>query len=194
MAKQDAPGKVTQLLRLSAEGDPVAKDELFRLIYDDLRNAAHREIRRKSHGDFQTTDLVHESMLRFQDVRVLDKYSKNRRVFYSVAIRAMQQVLIDHYRRRAKEPKLASQSMIIDQATEVAESRFGVDFGKLSDALNWLEEVSPRQHAALVHRFFGGLTISQTADLLEVSAGTIERDCRIGRARLLRRLSERAHD
>ena len=194
MGEQDQPGRVTKLLRLSAEGDDQAKDDLFRLIYDDLHNAAHRVLQKKSGGEFQTTELVHESMLRFQDNRVLEKYSKNRRVFFSVATRAMQQVMIDHFRRRSRNPISSASFMIIDQAIQTTESKFGVPFDVLADALNWLQQESPRQHAALVHRFFGGLTVSQTADLLDVSEGTIERDCRIGRARLLHRLGEDLHE
>jgi DNA-directed RNA polymerase specialized sigma24 family protein len=84
--------------------------------------------------------------------------------------------------------------LIIDEVISATEAEFGVTFDALADALKWLDVESPRQHAALVHRYFGGLSIAETAALLEVSVGTIERDCRIGRARLLHRLRELAHD
>jgi RNA polymerase sigma factor (TIGR02999 family) len=186
----DPPGEVTKLLRHAALGCEVARDELFRLIYDDLHTAAHRVLRQRGHAEFQTTDLFHESILRFQDARVLEKYSENRRVFFAVAIRAMHQVLIDRYRRRETFSVLPADQLVVDQVILSTEAEFGVSFQALTDALDWLHKQSPRQHAALLHRYYGGLTIAEVAALLEVSEGTIERDCRLGRARLLHRLKE----
>lgn len=186
----DPPGQITTLLRQAATGCDAARDELFQLIYDDLHAAAHRVLQKGKRGRLDTTELLHQSIIRFQDARVIKKYSENRRVFFAVAIRAMHQVLIDHYRRRAPVAVLSSESLVADQVIMTTEAEFGVSFQTLSDALDWLYEQSPRQHAAMLHRYYGGLTIAEVAALLEVSEGTIERDCRIARARLLHRLKE----
>ncbi|MCA9214924.1 MAG: hypothetical protein KDB27_17755 [Planctomycetales bacterium] len=117
-------GTVTRLLGQSAVGDADAKDKLFQLIYDDLRRAASRVLRRTNQNDFQTTDLVHQSMLRFQDEEVLERYSTNRKVFLSVAVRAMQRVMIDHHRRRVSKPPPVTNSEILDRAIRTTEQRF----------------------------------------------------------------------
>jgi RNA polymerase sigma factor (TIGR02999 family) len=187
-------GTLTNLLSLSSQGDETARNHLFELIYKDLHAAARNVLRRHPGATCNTTDLLHESMIRFQDAQVLERYSTNRRVFFSIAIRAMQQVMIDHYRRQRREDLALKDFPIIDATIEKAEERFGADFEQLTAALAWLEQVNPRQHAAITHRFFGGLTTAQTAELLEVATSTIERDCRLARAKLLRRLLGDSHD
>lgn len=138
----ESPGEITELLRQAADGSEVARHELFRLIYDDLHAAAHRVLGQRGHAELQTTDLFHESIIRFQDARVLEKYSRNRRVFFAVAIRAMQQVLIDRYRRRG--PIIpSSDRLIVDQVISSTESEFGVSFQTLAKALEWLQKESP---------------------------------------------------
>lgn len=187
-------GTVTRLLGQSAEGDIAAKEALFQLIYNDLRRAASRVLQASQQNDFQTTDLVHQSMLRFQDPEVLDRYSANRKVFFAVAVKAMQQVMIDHYRKRKNSLHTSPSSHILDVAIQATEERFDTSFELLSQALEWLANAAPRQHACLTHRFFGGLTSQQTADLIGISLGTVERDCRLGRARLLQYIKGRADE
>ena len=182
---------VTDLLRQAADGRANARAELYNLIYDDMREAAHRVMQGNYRGDFQTTALVHESLLRFEKNEVLEKYSANRRVFFSVAIQAMQQILVDHYRRRNREAQPSdNQCDPFQNAVAEIETQTGVDFSVLNKALDKLKHGFPRQHSVIVHRFFGGLTIPQTAELLEVSQGTIERDWRLARAKLRRILQD----
>ena len=182
--------ELTQLLQLAAEGEADAKENLYELIYDDLRDAARRVIRRNVRGDYQTTALVNESLMRFEREGVLKKFSENRRVFFSVAIRAMQQVLVDHYRRRRREQeKLDDDGNPFDQTISSIEEQTGFDFDQLTNALDELKEENDRQHAVITHRFFGGLTIDQTAEVLNVSVGTVERDWRLARAKLIRKLA-----
>lgn len=182
---------LTQLLHRAADGEAGAKEDLYDLIYDDLRNAARRVLRQHQRGDYQTTALVHESLMRFEKEGVLKKYSENRRVFFSVAIRAMQQVLVDHYRRRRREQDpLEDEANPFDQTISSIEEQTGFDFEDLAAALSNLEKENERQHAVITHRFFGGLTIQQTAGILEVSEATVERDWRLARAKLIQRLSK----
>ena len=181
--------QITKLLKQSVD-DSAAREELFNLIYDDLRAAAHRALQKGFRGDLQTTALVNESMLRFQDSEVMRKYSENRRVFFSVAIRAMQQVLLNHFRKRKREVSLnADVDHPFTQVISRIEATFQVDFESLYEALEELRGANTRQHAAITHRFLGGLSVSETAELLGVSVGTIERDCRLAKAKLLRLLS-----
>ncbi len=183
--------ELTQLLHRAAEGEADAKRSLYELIYDDLRDAARRVLRRNVRGDYQTTALVNESLMRFEKEGVLKRFSENRRVFFSVAIRAMQQVLVDHYRRRKREQqKLDEEGNPFDQTISSIEGQTGFDFADLTAAMDELAVESPRQHAVITHRFFGGLTIEQTAEILDVSDGTVERDWRLARAKLVTRLKE----
>ena len=182
---------LTRLMQLAAEGELDAKEDLYNLIYDDLRDAARRVLQRKARGDYQTTALVNEALLRFEKEGVLKKFSENRRVFFSVAIRAMQQVLVDHYRSRKREQMaIVKEDHPFDLAIFAIHEQTGFDFEELTAALNELKTESPRQHAVIAHRFFDGLTIDETAEILEVSDGTVERDWRLARAKLARRLEK----
>ena len=187
MNHDDAVG-ITLLLQKAAERDDSAKHKLYELVYDELRNAAGRLVRHERSADVQATALVHEVFLRFEKGNVF-KNLKNRRVFFSVVMRAMKQVLIDQYRRRKKlvdSPDRKSHPL--DEALQSIEQGSGFEFEALYEALEELEKNAPRQHAVIVHRFLGGLTIAQTAKLLEMSEGSVERDWRLARAKLRRRL------
>ena len=180
---------LTHLLNRAADGDMEAKSELYQMIYDDLRAAARRVIHKKHRGDLQTTALVHESLLRFENKDVLRRFSENRRVFFSVAVRAMQQVLVNHYHQRRRESHHTTEPEDPFTSTiSTIEKQTGYDFERLNMAINELREASPRQHAVVTHRFFGGLTVEQTAEYLNVSVGTVERDWRLAKARLIRLL------
>lgn len=185
-------GSVTELLHRAATGEPNAREELYSLIYDDLREVAAKVLKKNYRGDFQTTALVNESLMRFEKDAILEKYSKNRRVFFYVAIQAMHQILIDHYRKRKRETKLTDDGDRdpLSKAIDAIETRTGVEFSLLNEALEKLKSNNPRQHSIIVHRFFGGLTIPQTAELLEVSEGTVQRDWRLARAKLLMDLNQ----
>ena len=182
---------VTRLLQEAARGETHAKEELYALIYDELRDAARRVLRDKQRGVYQTTMLVHESLMRFEKKGVLEQYAKNRRVFFSVAIRAMQQLLVDHCRRRKRE-KVSSldEQFPLDHAVSTIEKQLGVEFDDLHAALHRLEQESPRQYEVIMHRFFVGLTIPETAEMLGISERTVERDWRLARSKLIRRLKD----
>lgn len=181
--------ELTHLLSLAAEGDLEAKSELYQMIYDDLREAARRVMREKHRGDLQTTALVHESLLRFENQDVLKRYSENRSVFFSVAVRAMQQILVDHYRQRRRETYQKNEPEDpFTRTISKIEKQTGYDFERLNLAIEKLRDANARQHAVVTHRFFGGLTVEQTAEFLNVSVGTVERDWRLARARLIRLL------
>ncbi|MCA9167620.1 MAG: sigma-70 family RNA polymerase sigma factor [Planctomycetales bacterium] len=191
-ATNGAPDEFTRLLDLASRDDASAKERLFQLVYDQLRAIASRLLKGQFAGDLQTTALVHEAFIKFERGNHLRNFA-NRKVFFSVAIRAMQQVLIDHQRHRLRAldgPKQTVQSLdyLVDSIEERAQCKFDV----LMKSLRRLEQESPRLHAVVTYRFFGGLSYSRLAELLDVSVGTAERDWRLARAYLLRMIE--AHD
>jgi RNA polymerase sigma factor (TIGR02999 family) len=186
LAEREDLTDITQLLQLAGAGDREARESLYRVVYDDLRRLARNLMRSRGAGDLESRALVNEVVLRFEKGDCLQSF-ENRRVFFSVAIRAMKQILISHYRRRKKEVGGSDQVREpLDLVVEAMEEQSGCDFEALNEALGELEVNSPRQHQVIMHRFFGGLTIAQTAEMLEISAGSVERDWRLARARLYR--------
>ena len=189
MSDKSDTTSLTNLMQLAVRDSPGAKDALYKRVYDDLRVVAHRLIRHHRGTELQTTALVNEVVLRFEKADSI-RSMKNRRVFFSVATQAMNQVLIDHYRKRSKLVDSPDQTAHpLDIILDEIEEQLGAGFDLLELELQRLAIESRRQHAVVMHRFFGGLTIHETAELLGVSTPTVERDWRIARARLFERLS-----
>ena len=182
---------LTDLIQAAANDVDGAKNELYQRVYDELRELAHNiMVREQKAQELQATAIVNEVILRFEKGDVL-KSVTNRRVFFSIANRAMRQILIDHYRKRRKLVDSPDRTMSpLDAAVQWIEDQVDANFGDLQLALQSLGEHSQRQHDVVMHRFFGGFTIQETAELLDVSAQTVERDWRLARARLLRELRE----
>lgn len=179
---------LTELIQRASGDEQSARDDLYRRVYDDLHRAAGRFMRQQQGNDLQTTALVNEVLLRFEKGDALQKI-ENRRMFFAIAIRAMNQVLVDHYRRRKKlvdSPNRRAQPF--DFVVKQIESEVDADFDALQVALDELLVESPRQHAVIMHRFFGGLTIRATAEMLNVAQQTVQRDWRLARAKLYRKL------
>lgn len=183
-SQEDTP--ITELLQRIAAGAAEAKQELYRHIYDDLRASAKRVMRQQPRNDFQTTDLVNEVILRFETKNTVAGFP-NRRVLFSVAIRAMRQVLIDQYRRRKKlidSPDRVAEPL--DRVLLAIERKTGYDFELLQMALDSLETESPRLFAVINSRVFGGLSIAETAKLLDISRQTVDRDWKLAKAKVFR--------
>lgn len=167
-----------------------ARAALYHRVYEDLHAAAHRLLGHRKRSEFQTTALVNEVIFRFERGGALASMD-NRRVFFSVALRAMNQILIDHYRKRKKQIDCQDRSSEpLDAVVQQIEEKIGAGLDELQAELSRLANESPRQHAVIMHRFFGGLTIPQTAEILDVSEQTIQRDWRLARATLFRRLKD----
>jgi RNA polymerase sigma factor (TIGR02999 family) len=157
------PADITQLMQLAGAGDREARESLYRVVYDDLRRLARNLMRSHSAGDLESTALVNEVVLRFEKGDCLQNFA-NRRVFFSVAIRAMKQILITHYRRRKKQLGGGDQVREpLDFVVQAMEEQSGCDLEALNRALGKPEVDSPRQHQVVMHRFFGGLTIARPA-------------------------------
>jgi RNA polymerase sigma factor (TIGR02999 family) len=181
------PHEVTQLLRAWSEGDKAAMDQLMPLVYGELRRLAKQHMRRERAGHtLQTTALIHEAYLKFVDASGVRL--ENRKHFFGAASRLMRQVLVDLARERGSHKRGgAAERISLDEALVVSEQR---DEGLLTldQALSALAEFDARKSQVVELRFFGGLSVEETAEALDVSVETVHRDWRLARSWLLRRL------
>jgi RNA polymerase sigma factor (TIGR02999 family) len=185
--------EITGLLKAWSQGDASAAERLTPLLYDDLRRLAHRYVRReRADLTFQTTALVNEAYLRLVDVK--NVAWQDRAHFLAIAARVMRRILVDAARTRASlkrgghmERVNHSTAIDFDQFPTVQSDR-AAELCALDDALNTLLQMDARRAQVIELRFFGGLSVEETAEVLKVSAQTVMRDWRIARAWLAREL------
>ena len=187
MGPQDARD-VTQLLADWASGDERALDRLMPLVYQELRRIANRALDRERPGHtLPATALVHEAYLRL--VGQHSAQFQNRAHFFAIASQIVRRILVDHARRRASLKRGAGDApLVLDM--EVAVDAPSVDALALDAALTRLAALDPQQARIVEMRFFGGLTVEETADVLNISPRTVKRDWSMARAWLRRELSE----
>lgn len=180
--------EVTQLLHEWSAGRQEARDELLRLVYDPLRAIAERHLHREREGHtLQPTALVHELYLRLVGQRRVDWHDRTH--FFAVAATVMRRILVDHARRRKSEKRGGGWvAVTIGAAFDVAVVE-NFDVVALDSALEGLEKVFPQQAKLVELRFYGGLTIDETATVLGVSPATISREWTMARAWLRRAMS-----
>jgi RNA polymerase sigma-70 factor (ECF subfamily) len=178
---------VTDLLVAWGKGDEQALDRLTPLVYDELRRLAKSYLRReRPDHTLQPTALVHEAYMRLMDLGKLDW--QNRAHFIGVAARLMRQILVDHARsRRAAKRGNAEEKLSIDSAIAQSDER-ELDLLAVDEALSSLASLDPEQSRIVELRFFGGLTIEETAEALGVSPSTAKREWRLARAWLYRKM------
>ena len=182
--------EVTKLLREWSEGREEAREALLGLVYDPLRAIAERHLHGERAGHtLQPTALVHELYLRLVDQRQVDW--NDRTHFFAVAAKVMRRILVDHARRRNSEKRGGGVAPVtIGAALEKAvEENF--DVVALDAALESLENIYPQQARVVELRFYGGLTIDETAAAMRISAATVSREWTMARAWLRRALSSR---
>jgi RNA polymerase sigma factor (TIGR02999 family) len=179
--KRTAATDVTQLLRRWQQGDQAATEELLPLIYGELRKIARRHLRGERDGHtLEATALVHEVYLRLSDGKEL--HWNDRVHFYAVAAQMMRRVLVDHARSRDAVKRGGSVVKVsLDEARDPAVES-GPDVVALDDALKSLEALDPRKSRIVELRFFGGLTLEETAAVLGVSVPTVVKETRLARA------------
>jgi RNA polymerase sigma factor (TIGR02999 family) len=180
---------VTGLLLAWGRGDRSAADELMPAVYDELRRQAERAMRREGHEHtLQATALVHESYLRLVDQRRVAW--RNRAHFFAIASTVMRRILVDHARARltAKRGGGAAPVTLAGVQDGEAERVAEVDLLALHEALDRLARLDPEQARLVELRYFGGLTIEETAGALGVSAATVKREWAVARAWLRREL------
>ena len=179
------PHEVSQLLLAWSEGNKTAMEQLMSLVYGELRRLAKHHMRRERAGHtLQTTALVHEAYLRLVDASQVKL--ENRRHFFAAASRSMRQVLARE--RGSHKRGGAAERVSLDEAMVVGGQR---DEGLLAldEALEALAEFDARKSQMVELRFFGGLSVEETAEALDVSVETIHRDWRLAKSWLLRKLS-----
>jgi RNA polymerase sigma factor (TIGR02999 family) len=183
--------RVTELLVKWRAGDEAALHALVPLVYHELRAVAHRYLRRerRSHT-LETEALVHEAYLRLLDGR--PAATENRAHFVAVAARLMRQILVDYARSHQAAKRGAAQQVALTVGIDVAQSR-PIDVVALDDALSALAERDEQQSRIVELRFFGGLTIEESAAALDISPATVKRDWAMARAWLSREMKKGRH-
>jgi RNA polymerase sigma factor (TIGR02999 family) len=178
---------VTSLLLAWNDGDPSALDRLVPLVYKDLRRVARNHLRQGRPGNtLSATSLVHEAYLRLVDQRSVRW--QNRAQFFAIASEMMRRILVDHARRRAAAKRGGGKLMVTLDAAVAATSARDLELLSLDGALDELAALDPRSVRVIEMRFFGGLSIEESAFALGVSPATVERDWSTARAWLYRRL------
>jgi len=186
MAKPSAED-ITGLLVAWGGGDRAALDRLMPLVYQELRRLARRQMRRERPGDtLQTTALVNEAYLRLVDYERVR--ARDRSHFLAIAAQAMRRILIERARtRRSGRRGGDARRVPLDEAADLSDER-AADLVALDDALHALAAIDPRKAQLVELRYFGGLTIEETAEVLGVSTPTVERDWRTARMWLHREI------
>jgi len=180
--------QVSELLRRWREGDQQALDSLVPLVYDELRRVAHNHLQReRPYHTLQSTAVVHEVYLRLVEGGA---GFQNREHFFAVAAQLMRQILVDYARRHRSLKRDGGYKLALEEAIKLKAKE--VDLVDLDDALEELARMDARQGRIVELRFFGGLTIAETARVLSVSEATVERSWASARAWLFRQMNRSA--
>ncbi|HET7113881.1 MAG TPA: sigma-70 family RNA polymerase sigma factor [Pyrinomonadaceae bacterium] len=187
MATRSSEG-ITQLLKKWSEGDEQALDQLMPLVYDELHRLAESYLRReRAQHTLQATALVNELFLKFYDQNSMSW--QNRAQFFGVAAQIMRRILVDHARAHSSVKRGGDRFPVSLQHVPAFGAQPDADLLALHDALNRLEEIDPVQGRIVELRFFGGLTIKETGEVMRISHATVEREWRTAKAFLKRELT-----
>ena len=184
----DSPEGITQLLLKWSDGDSSARERLMPLVYGELHSLAARYLRRERvNHTLQPTALVNEAYLRLVDQQKV--VWQNRAQFFGLAARLMRNILVDHARSHQAAKRGGQQySVSLSHADRLSEKP-EVDLVALHETLERLEAYDPQKSQIVELRFFGGLTIEETAEVLDISHATVERDWKLARAWLRHELA-----
>jgi RNA polymerase sigma factor (TIGR02999 family) len=188
MATRSSQG-ITQLLERWSQGDEEALDQLMPLVYDELHRLAGAYLRseRREHT-LQPTALVNEAYLKL--VRQRNIQWQNRAQFFGVAAQLMRRILVDHARANYAEKRGGDRVNVSLKDIGAFGTQPTTDVLALHDVLNRLAEIDPDQSRIVELRFFGGLTIEEAAEVMQVSHSTVEREWKIAKAWLKRELTK----
>jgi len=186
--QRDAPD-ITRLLQSWSGGDQAAVDDLMPLVYDELHKVAAQYLRKQEVGHtLQPTALVNEAYLKLIDISNVSW--QDRAHFFAVASQTMRHILVDHARGRGRQKRGGGARQVsLDDAISFPSQKNEVDLVVLDDALRALAEIDEQQSRIVELRFFGGLTVEETAVVLRISPATIKREWRIAKAWLHKRIS-----
>jgi RNA polymerase sigma factor (TIGR02999 family) len=182
MTTSPGQGEITEMLKACSGGNREAMDKLVPLVYQELHRQAHLYLNReRKHHTLQTTALVHEAYLRLIEQRFVDW--QNRAHFFGIAANMMRRILVN-YANHAHRLKRggANENLPLDEALCVAAEDRDVDLLALDKALNELAELDERQAQIVELRYFSGLSIEETAEVLKISPATVKRDWAMAKA------------
>jgi RNA polymerase sigma factor (TIGR02999 family) len=183
-----APQNVTQLLVEGSKGNKEALDQLLPIVYDELRRQAARYLRQELPGHtLQTTALIHEAYIRLIDQRNVQW--QNRAQFFGIAAQLMRRILVDHARTKKRAKRGGSNLRVSLNEALAATKGSEVDLIALDQALDKLAEIDPQQSRVVELRFFSGLSVAETAEVLDISPATVKRDWSVAKAWLYREIS-----
>jgi RNA polymerase sigma factor (TIGR02999 family) len=180
--------EVTELLAAWGKGDEVKREQLMSLVYDELHRLAHRYMRRESPGHtLQTSALVNEAFVRLVDQKNVQWQSRAH--FFGIAAQMMRRILVDYARSRNYAKRGGGvQQVSLDEGLVVSDERT-TEIVDVHDALERLAQFDARKGQIVELRFFGGLSIDETAEVMGVSPGTVMRDWTLAKAWLRREMS-----
>jgi len=180
-------GEVSGLLRAWSDGDQSALEKLTPIVYDELHRLARRYMNRERSGhSLQTTALVNEAYMRLVDYRRMQW--QNRAHFFAVAAQLMRRILVEHARRHNLKRGGGLAHVSLEEALVVGGDE-DADLAALDDAMKALERIDPRKVQVVEMRFFGGLSVEETAAVLKVSPVTVKREWRAAKAWLYREMT-----
>jgi RNA polymerase sigma factor (TIGR02999 family) len=180
--------EITQLLQAWRQGDERALDKLTPQVYRELHRAASRCMSQERDGHtLQTTALINELYLRLADLKLIDW--QNRAHFFALCARQMRRILTDQARARQSHKRGDGAKAISLDDAPVISPEPSAELVAVEDALNQLAKVDDRKSQVVTMRFFGGLSVEETAEVLKVSPDTVARDWRLAKAWLRRELS-----
>lgn len=182
----EARAVVTQTLLRSAETDARTIDVLFPVVYNQLRSMAHRQLHGEGKRTLKTTALVHEAYLKLVDEKQVT--AKGKAYFMAAAARAMRRILIDRARQRNAQKRGSGEVHLPLDEAQIGVDTFAGDLLDLENALNELASNNERQAQVVECRYFGGMSVEETAVALEVSIRTVHNDWAFARAWLLKKL------
>jgi RNA polymerase sigma-70 factor (ECF subfamily) len=173
--------EVTRLLEALSAGNEQALHDLLPLVYGEMRRQAARYLRReRADHTLQPTALVHEAYMRLVDQRQVRW--QNRAHFFGIAAQAMRRILVDHARARERVKRGGPQQKISLTSANLAAEERSVDLIALDEALERLAKLDERQSKVVELRFFGGLTVEETAEVLDISPATVKREWTMAKA------------
>jgi RNA polymerase sigma factor (TIGR02999 family) len=184
----EGPQNVTQLLIGWGQGDKDALDRLVPIVYEELRRQAARYLRRERVGHtLQTTALIHEAYLRLVDQK--NVHWQNRAHFFGIAAQLMRRILVDHARTKKRAKRGGSDVRVSLGDVQAVVKGKDLDVVALDEALDRLSEIDEQQSKIVELRFFSGLTVEETAEVLGISTATVKRDWSMAKAWLHREIS-----
>lgn len=182
--------QITQLLNEWKDGNQTALDKLMPLVYGELRRQASRYLQKERQGHtLQTTALIHEAYLKLVGLNQIEW--QNRAHFFAIAAQAMRRILVDYARERHREKRGGfGENLPIDEAIQISLKEKSVDLIALDEALTHLAKIDERQARVVELRYFSGLSIDETAEVLGVSNATVRNDWNMAKAWLYQRITK----